>query len=688
MTMYRIETGGKAYRVDAASPEAAAAAVEEMVKSAAPPVDPSKTVAGTVKTAEGGERGSIVDPVLQGLTIGGSDELFGVAGGVGSVLGGGSFAEGYDKAAEDARADLDAYRQRNPVISTIAEIGGSIPTALIPVGGAVRAATLGKRMLQGAGAGAVLGGTYGGLSSEGDLVDRGIGAAGGAVTGGLIGGAFPAATAGIGAAVRPVVDAVGSRINPTGFAARKVVERLGNAGRGIDSVARRIERAAAGGQNLSLADAGGRGVQTLARTVANTPGPGADRVAAKINLSAMSQGDRIKSIVGNVFGAPGEGYQTAKNALMAARSSAAKPFYNAAYKSPVPYTFELESMLNTPAGRAGLAAAKRNSANRREPWAQWFANVADDGSIIDAHRVPDTRALDEVKRVLDAMVEAAKRPADGSPFAKAMATPESIAIQSVRDDLVGFLKTNNPAYAKALEVSGANIRADEALEFGRNALSTDSRVIAKKLGMAPAGREKPFTEAEKEFARVGLAEAIRERVDKAGLTHNALLKFFSTREQAAQIRPFFRDAGERQAFTASILNEARKRKTVDAVRSNSTTARQLLDAQDAGRTAETVGVMAQAATGGLLPAAISALQNGLRRMGGLTPKVANEMARLIMSTDPGSVRSILIKIREIETAQLSAADRAARLRSLLSNFAAGQSGNAVGSQQSPLPAAR
>lgn len=626
---------------------------------------------------------SWIGPLAQGLTLGFGDEMLGGIGGMITAARGQGFQKGYDALSGAVRRGTEAERQLHPIRSAALEIAGSLPAAAVPVGKVAQGASLLARVGQGAKAGALLGGVYGAGASEGGLGNRAAGAATGAVAGGVTGGAVPVAASAVRAVASPFVDAVAARVNPAGQAMRKVVQRVEGSGRTVDSIANRIARAQAQGQNLSVADAGGRGVQTLARTVANTPGPGADRIAAQTNISAMGQGERLKRMVNVAFNAPEGAYEMAKATVMDARSKAAAPFYKIAYNTPVPYTFDLEKLLQTPAGRAGLAAAKRNTANRREPWAQWFINVADDGSIIDARRVPDTRALDEVKRVLDNMVEATKRPADGSPFGKALNTPESIAIKSVRDDLLNFLKENNRPYAKALQVAGDNIRADLALEFGRNALSTDPRIIARRMGVATAyGRDTVFDEGERELARMGLAEAIRGKIDNAGLTHNALLKFFGNREQIARIRPFFKTPQEFSDFRSAIINEARKRKTLDFVRSNSTTARQLADLQEAGQMGEAINLGVDIAKRGPIDATISALARGVRRLGGLTPEVADNIAKILMTADPGKVRGIVGKIKLLEASRINSAERNARIRAVLTNLLAGQEGRTLAPRQS------
>lgn len=661
---------------------AAPAGPDFSTTNAGPSQRPDLQAALDKKASDAGP-GSWIDPLAQGMTLGFGDEMLGGIGGLITAARGLGFSKGYNALTKSSRAALEAERRRNPVGSVALEIAGSLPAALAPIGKIAQGASLLPRMWQGAKAGAALGGVYGAGTAEGGLENRAAGLAGGMTAGGLTGGAFPLAAAGVKAVAAPFVGAVSARVNPSAAALSKVVQRIEGSGRTVGSVANRIARAQAQGQNLSVADAGGRGVQTLARTVANTPGPGADRIATTTNLSAMGQGERLKRFVNAAFSAPEGAYQMAKSTVMDARSKAAAPYYKIAYKTPVPYTFDLEQLLQTPAGKAGLAAAKKNTANRREPWAQWFLNIADDGSIIDARRVPDTRALDEVKRVLDNMVEAAKRPADGSPFAKALNTPESIAVQSVRDDLRNFLTTNNKPYAKALQVAGDNIRADQALEFGRNALNTDPRIIARRMGDATAyGRDTVFDQGERELARMGLAEAIRGKIDNAGMTHNALLKFFGNREQIARIRPFFKTPQEFANFRAAVLNEARKRKTLDFVRGNSTTARQLADLQEANDIASTVEVAHNAVMWGPGAAALQALQKGIRRLGGLTPQVADNIAKTLMTADPTKVRGILGQIKLIEASRVSTAERNSRIASVLTKLLAAREGGSLGQQLS------
>lgn len=636
---------------------------------------------GMLETVGAGIRG-LADAAL----VGRNDE---VLAGIGTGFG---LLGDYGKELQRQRA-IDAYdaehhpwsRMGGQVAGGVGLAAAAAPAGLTTAGMAAGRGLLARAGLA-AGEGAMYGAAYGSGAAEGDGVDRLIGAAEGAMYGGATGGAIPIAAAGLRTVAKPAADAVRARINPEGYASQKVVERFASDGRTMDQAAQRISRAADGGQSMALADVGGENARGLLRTAVNVPGPGRQAAKAKATLSAMAQGDRLKALVGEAFGNPDGAYQAAKATVMDARSTAATPYYTHAYKQPIPYTFDLEKILDTPAGRSALATARTNSLNRREPWAQWFASIDDTGKIIDKRRVPDTRALDETQRVLGDMVEAAKKPADGSPFAKAKDTPQSIALRTVHKDLLAEMDKANPSFAKARSVGLSNIQADEALEFGRNALNTDARVNARKMGAATSyGRDVPLSEGERELARFGLAEAIRQKIDDAGLTHNGILKFFSTREQVARIRPFFKSDGDWKSFRASIINEARKRQTYNAMTGNSTTARQLADMQEAGGLKEAVSIGGQVASGSYMTAAASAIGAGLRRLGGLTPQVADNISRQLMTRDPTQVQNILAQVRRIEQAQISADRKAVALRQLLTNFAAGVEGREAGRPPNAMP---
>jgi hypothetical protein len=440
--------------------------------------------------------------------------------------------------------------------------------------------------------------------------------------------------------------------------------------------------AAARGDPLSLADVGGDQVQRLGRTVINLGGPGASALKTKINAEAVGQGARIAAAVDQHLGVPGHTYQEAKHAIMDARSRGATPLYDVWHQTPVPYTRRLEDILNTPAGRIGLAAARRNSLNRREPWAQWFANVTEDGRLINARRVPDARALTEIRREIREQAEREMEQPAGQPFARPRETSASGATRRVYDDLTDEMMAagetrpgaRDGPFRAANQAGLDNIQADEAIEFGRDIFKNDPRVIAQRMGQGGPGRHRVFNAGQQELVRVGAADAIRQAVESGNFTANKLYKFFSSPEDIQRLRPLFRTAADYRTFRREMLNEALKRKKFQAMTGNSTTAQQLADIQGTGNLEETMQTATDLLRGRPLAAAMGWLTRAARRNGILTPQVTDQIQRLISTRDIGRVRDIIRHIENVERRRVSSSQRGNAVRNALTAAGAGQAG--------------
>ena len=121
---------------------------------------------------------AVVDGGLQGVTLGGFDEMAGMVGG--------------DFERERARARLDASRRDYPGTTLTSEVGGAVT---LPAPALAQGASLPVRMAQGAAIGGGFGGTYGALSA--DEGERMQGARQGAMFGAAAGAALPAAVEGV-----------------------------------------------------------------------------------------------------------------------------------------------------------------------------------------------------------------------------------------------------------------------------------------------------------------------------------------------------------------------------------------------------------------------------------------------------------------------------------------------------------
>ena len=151
--------------------------------------------------------------VLQGLTMGGADELGAGAAALGvktaDLLGisdnDASFGEVYDSMMADSSREAAEYRKANPKTALALEVGGGLLTggvsgAKVLGSNAVKGLSKAKKVLAATGVGAAEGGLTGALSAnQGNRVEGGL-------MGGTIGAALPLGLEGVAAAVKPLVN--------------------------------------------------------------------------------------------------------------------------------------------------------------------------------------------------------------------------------------------------------------------------------------------------------------------------------------------------------------------------------------------------------------------------------------------------------------------------------------------------
>lgn len=599
---------------------------------------------------------------LQGATLGFGDELIaglmtpvelGIGAFTGEDAGKGFFdriGDAYGRNVDLQRAQLGAARENHPVASTVGEIGGGLALGktlapLSPLGNSAGAG-VGARILAGTKEGAAYGGAYGFGSGEG-LSDSLADAAGGAVMGGLVGGAIPAVAAGVRTATKPIRDAITARTNPGGYAAQKVVERLGASNMSLDQAATRLAKR----PGSSLADEAGSSVRDLLRTATNVPGPARDRVTSQLTRRAMGQGGRLKDAIRRTFADP-DGYLTRKDELIQQAADEAGPLYEKARKMPVHFSEELEGILGTNAGKSALRKAEELASNEQFPFQQIFAKQMPDGTF-QVNRVPDMRGWDYIKRAMDDMVGA-----QTDSITKKV-TNEGRVLVGLKNRMLSELDKRNPYYGQARAAFAGPKTIEDAMEVGRRALREFSPEQVERV-------VKKMSSTQKEAARIGAAEAMRKQIDDAGFTHNAILKIFNNRSQARTLRALFDNDKAYTEFTRELIGEARKRATYEAVKGNSTTVRQSMDMMDAGGLGEQASLATAALASGPVGAALQWVGGALRRVGGLTPKVADEIAKRLMTSDPAAVRNVVSELTALQNQNLLGSQKQAAVQAIVS----------------------
>lgn len=566
--MPRLTIDGQTVNVDDSflklSPEQQNATVEEIAKSL-----PSKR-SGTI--------GETVDAAVRGaanaITFGFADRLAAAAG---SATGIGGKSGDYEGNLAQQRAIDAANMKEHPYATIGGEVAGSLA---LPVGGAMKAATLPGRMAAGAGLGAAQGAAYG-VGASPDLSDApevAKNALVGAGTGALVGGVAPPLVEGAGnliaAGLRKtgVPQAIAGMRNPEGSAARIVADAMerdaaaGSTGLGQNA----FNEAVQAGQPVVNADLGGAATKRLARTAANMS-PGAESTLNRVaNERFESQGPRVADMLTAQGG--GNSVETLDRLKNEARK-ANRPLYQKAYAEGANgiWNPELEQLTAAPAVQDAIRGAIKTGANAdvalglpatKSPFA-----VAQDGTLSLVQKadgstaVPSLQFWDHVKRNLDDRIEAARR--SGENHAAAVAT-------SLKDTLVSELDKAAPTYAAARGMAAKAFGAQDALEAG-----------AKFVGAKGKNQEYAKTIAqmsgpERQLFAHGFLSELENKVREAGDRRNVVNQIFSSpaarqriemavgKGKAAQIETFL--------HAETIMDQLR-----NAVQGNSTTAKQLAD---------------------------------------------------------------------------------------------------------------
>ncbi len=321
----------------------------------------------------------------------------------------------------------------------------------------------------------------------------------------------------------------------------------------------------------------GPNLQRQAGALAATPGRGQEIIRAAVAQRQQGAGSRIMSALDDALGGPIDTLAAADD-IIAKRSAAAKPLYEAAYKKPVPFTRELEELLKRPTVGKALARAKTLAADEGIPSQQWFASIADDGTVA-IKNVPDVRQLDLTKRALDDMISAAQRGGSGN---------EARIFTNLKDQLVKMVDEAVPEYAAARKAFSGPASILDAMEQGGTVFSrktTPAQILRDMAKMDKAQRE-----AFQQGARAQVADIMGTARSDALAARNAFSSGYN--KEKLELIVGKEKAGK---LLRAIENEALFARTRDVVTGNSETAARIAAQQDVGAGAKSPGLFRNAA---------------------------------------------------------------------------------------------
>lgn len=544
---------------------------------------------------------------------------------------------------------VDESQGAFPGTSTAAGVGGAVagtvplvmaaPTAF----GAGSGALLG-RIGMGALSGGALGGADAGVRSGGDLRETAKGAA----LGGALGGIGPAA----GDLIGKGAGALASR-----FRGPSAAQSAFGRAAGADSVDDMAGRLAAMGDDAMPMDLGPN-LQRQAGAIAAIPGKAQETVRSAIAGRQAGSGGRVSSALDEGLGQSVDTVALADD-IIARRSAAAKPLYDAAYSKPVPFTGELETLLKRPSVGKALKKAQGLAADEGIPSQQWFANVADDGTVA-IKNVPDVRQLDLTKRALDDMISSAQRAGNNN---------EARILVQQKNKLLSMVDEAVPEYASAREAFAGETAILDSIEEGQKVFSrslTPNQLRTQMLKMGDAEKE-AFTQG----ARAEISKIMGTARNDA-LAARSLFDKGWNKEKLAVIL----GDDEASRLLQSLDAETAFTRTRDVVTGNSETAARLAAQKEVAGEAGRPGFFRSALN---MRFGDAAADLGDKAVGGMRTasrgKANEELAQILTSRDP---KAVTRTIQMVQAAQKRGDITAQRAREIIQGLSVG------GAQRRPL----
>ena len=565
----------------------------------------------------------------------------------------------YQRAVDTRDAEI------NPTARMGGQLVGGVATGMVAGPAAPALNTMG-RIKQGAGMGTAYGGLYGFGSGEGGVQNRARNSLSGAAVGAGVGAMVPAATAGIskgynvlmGVTARPVANAIRSTVNPTSNAMQLTQRALRRDGLSPEQAAAKMNEAiAAGDDSMMMVDVGGDNTRRLARYATNIPGPGANTIKDKVFERQLAQPDRVISAVRKGMKDPEEYHQTLED-LIASREAYAGPMYEKALKRPIVWNDRLGEFFADPIFKQGLAQGAKiqrleslAKGEKFDPFDYAITGFDDAGDPIIA-QVPNMRTVNIAKKGFDVMLGGMKNPITGK------LTEEGRAVDMVRRKFLEEIDASNPAYRDARSVFGSHIDAQFAVERGKDLMKADAETARRAFAK--------MSDADKEFARVGVAKAIIDDISKAKDGMDTVRKIFGSPRQRQVFEAVFPTEDGMNEFRKAMFREGQKTRTKAAVTGNSSTAQQAGDIAD---NQIDIGVVSNLFSGKPVAAMTAAFQKALARATVTNEAVAKEIADILTTTDPKVAQQVIAEMQRLSAKDARIAKNFRAVQNLLRNAA-------------------
>lgn len=608
--------------------------------------------------------GNVARAVGQGLSLGFGDEIeAGLRTGFG-------FLGDYDKTVKDVRDDIKEFRDANAPLALGLEIGGGLLTGGLGAG-RVASSALGRKILEKAGTtgfgglvGAGEGAIAGAGSAEGDLGDTALGALGGATLGGAFGATLPSVINLGGKALNRGAYAVGLKSDDAiqKGADEKVLQAFNRAKLTPEDVQKSLDDALV--PDTMIADVGGEATRRLSRASANVSGEGADIATKALDERQLGLGDQIADDVGSILGGNKSSVEALEEIADRQKLNANNDYDKAFNLDGKPVTVnsdKLKGFANLPAFDEAFDQAR---------------NLAK----LDGFSFPDKindfskqanfslKELHYIKMGVDEVLGLAKR---------------GNSKTSIGKGLQRGLNKKRAEFIKIIDDASPKVNGESSYKIARNKFAGDAKMAEAVEEGEKFFKYKPeeldriiskMSASEKEAFRIGVADALRAKVENTRDLADAGKKIFGNKRQRNQLKATFPDAKSFEMFEKRMIERANQTITRARTGANqgSRTAPLMDDINDLGQDAIT-----SVATRGIVPTALNVGQRLLDNSA-MPSKIGSRLAPDLFSTDPAVQRAFLNRLKGLSATEKDRLMKSARNMAIATGTVGSQLGLLTG----------
>lgn len=476
---------------------------------------------------------------------------------------------GTDKYIREREAAIEASRGGDTSVDWWRMLGSMIsPMNLAPAGGLARGAAaatklgnIGRAVGSGFSMGA-LGAAEQPVISENYWTTKLTDTLFGGTLGALIGGGTGVASSGVRALGEFIAREYPNSVTTQSVQAiaRRIAQDAKAEGLQAKDVIELVSEANAMGKPATVSDMAGEGTQGLAGYLFRQPGgerAGKQFDSRNVIRQALRERDKgaaeriNRDVETYMFGGPTM-YQ-ANEALTKARSASARPFYEEMEKTIVQPSERLNQFMGDPVVQEGLKRGLELERIRALTEGRTFDPQA-------ALKEPTLSLLDMAKQGLDSMID------DESEELTRSLSKKGVVLVGLRDAFLEFVDSidSKGVYAKARALWEGPSAAKDAIKFGNTVFNRSPEENAAKFAkLSPANQE---------FARLGVADKLKERIKKAGLSSDESRAVTKNDWTKDQLRPFFGNQEDFDNFIKAITIEQKMFDTGRAIMGGSQTA--------------------------------------------------------------------------------------------------------------------